>query len=60
MASQYRPRSALVTRVTSVARLRFLVIDAHNHLADLFGDGWDAGPVSDLLDVLDEAGVRAG
>lgn len=53
----FRPRSALVTRVTPIDRPRFPVIDAHNHLAEPFGSGWDQKPVSELLDVLDQAGV---
>ena len=49
----------LVTRASRVERPRFPVIDAHNHLGELFGGGWDQRPVRELLDVLDEAGVRA-
>lgn len=37
---------------------RFPVIDAHNHLGEEFGGGWDCRPVAELLDVLDESGVR--
>jgi predicted TIM-barrel fold metal-dependent hydrolase len=54
----YRPRSALVTHVTPVHQPRFPVIDAHNHLAGS-SENWDKRPVSELLDVLDKAGVRA-
>jgi predicted TIM-barrel fold metal-dependent hydrolase len=54
----FRPRSKLVTRQTRVERPRFPVIDAHNHLADPFGGGWDKRPLSELLDVLDAANVR--
>ncbi len=54
----YRPRPALVTPVTRLERPRFPVIDAHNHLADPFGGGWDRRPVAELLDALDQAGVR--
>lgn len=57
--ARYRPRPRLVTPATSIARPRFPVIDAHNHLAEPFGGGWDKRPVSQLLDTLDEAGVRA-
>lgn len=56
--SQYRPRSALVTKTTEILKPRFPVIDAHNHLGSDFGGGWDQKPISSLLDVLDEAGVR--
>lgn len=57
--ARYQPRPALVTPATPVARPRFPVIDAHNHLAEPFGGGWDKKPVRELLDVLDEADVRA-
>ena len=53
----FKPQSKLVTKTTLVNRPRFPVIDAHNHLAEPFGGGWDRKPVSMLLDVLDEAGV---
>lgn len=54
----FAPRSQLVTSATSVDKPRFPVIDAHNHLAEPFGGGWDKRPVSQLLDTLDEAQVR--
>jgi predicted TIM-barrel fold metal-dependent hydrolase len=54
----YRPRSALVTQVTTIAKPRFPVIDAHNHLAGS-AEEWDKQPVSKVLDVLDQAGVQA-
>jgi hypothetical protein len=54
---RFRPRPALVTKVTSVERPRFPVIDAHNHLGELFGGGWNRRPVSELLAGLDEAHV---
>jgi predicted TIM-barrel fold metal-dependent hydrolase len=53
----FRPRSKLVTRATRVERPRFPVIDAHNHLADPFGGGWDRKPLNELLEVLDAADV---
>lgn len=58
LLSDYRPRSALTTRLTSVVKPRFPVIDAHNHLGEEFGGGWSQRPVSELLAVLDEAEVR--
>ncbi|MCJ7512094.1 MAG: hypothetical protein MUO23_03895, partial [Anaerolineales bacterium] len=58
MLKDFRPVSQLVTRVTDVTRPRFPVIDAHNHLADPLGGGWDKRPVGDLLHILDQAGVR--
>lgn len=53
----FRPRPQLVVKQTAVTRPRFEVIDAHNHLGEPFGGGWDKKPVSQLLDQLDEAGV---
>lgn len=55
--SQYRPTSQLVTKTTEIVKPRFRVIDAHNHLADPFGGGWDKKPISALMDCLDEADV---
>jgi predicted TIM-barrel fold metal-dependent hydrolase len=40
-----------------VSKPKFPVIDAHNHLGETFGGGWDKKPVNQLLDLLDEAGV---
>ena len=54
----FRPRSKLVTKTSEVLKPRFPVIDAHNHLGNPFGGGWDKKPVSELLAVLDEAAVR--
>lgn len=59
LLSDFSPRPTLVTRASTVERPRFPAIDAHNHLAEPFGAGWDKRPVSELLGVLDEAGVRA-
>jgi predicted TIM-barrel fold metal-dependent hydrolase len=56
--SQFLPRSALVTKTTEILKPRFPVIDAHNHLMDPFGGGWDKKGIPPLLDLLDEAGVR--
>lgn len=58
LLSDYQPRSALVTKSTPILNPRFPVIDAHNHLAEPFGGGWDNRPVSELIAVLDEANVR--
>jgi hypothetical protein len=56
--TDYRPIPKLVTRTTLVEQPRFPVIDAHNHLAEPFGGGWDKRPVRELLDLLDAAQVR--
>ncbi len=58
LLKDYQPRPALVTKATTVEKPKFPVIDAHNHLAPPFGGGWDKRPVSELLDVLDEAGIE--
>jgi len=55
----YKPVPRLVTGQTLVSKPRFPVIDAHNHLGGDFGGNWDQRPVAQLLDILDEAGVRA-
>jgi predicted TIM-barrel fold metal-dependent hydrolase len=59
LLTDYRPRSALVTKTTLTVKPRFPVVDAHNHLAEPFGGGWDKRPTTQLLDALDAAGVRA-
>src|SRR5690348_6980986 len=56
--SQFEPHPRLQVKQTEVTLPRFHVIDAHNHLAEPFGGGWDKRPLSELLDVLDEADVR--
>lgn len=56
--TDYIPSPKLVTKTTRVEKPRFPVIDAHNHLAEPFGGGWDKRPVVELLDLLDEAQVR--
>ena len=53
----FKPRSQLNTPSTSISTPRFPVIDAHNHLGETFGADWCHRPVSELLQVLDEAGV---
>ncbi len=54
----FRPRPALVTKATTVLQPRFPVIDAHTHLAEPFGGGWDKRPLRQCLAALDEAGVK--
>jgi predicted TIM-barrel fold metal-dependent hydrolase len=58
LLEKYRPKPQLVTKRTLVRKPRFPVIDAHNHLGEAFGGGWDHKPLDELLDRLDEAGVR--
>ena len=57
LLENYRPQSKLVTKTTPVDKPKFPAVDAHNHLGDPFGGGWDKKPVSELLDLLDEANV---
>jgi predicted TIM-barrel fold metal-dependent hydrolase len=57
LLENFRPKSKLVTRITMVDKPRFPVIDAHNHLGEPFGGGWEKKPVNELLDLLDKAGV---
>jgi predicted TIM-barrel fold metal-dependent hydrolase len=56
--SDFHPRPRLVVSETQITKPRIPVIDAHNHLGGTFGGGWDQRPLSELLDVLDEADVR--
>lgn len=58
LLSNFRPYPKLVTKATRVLKPRFPVIDAHNHLGEPFGGGWDKRPANELLTVLDEADVR--
>jgi len=56
--ADYRPVSKLVVPQTPVLVPCCPVVDAHNHLGDLFGGSWDRRPVAELLDVLDQAGIQ--
>ncbi|MEO5953161.1 MAG: amidohydrolase family protein [Chloroflexia bacterium] len=58
LLQNYTPQPTLVTPSTSVPQPAHPVIDAHNHLDTTFGGGWINRPVSELLDVLDQANVR--
>jgi len=57
LLENYHPRAKLEVATTQIRAPKFTVIDAHNHLAEPFGGGWDRKPLSELLDLLDEAGV---
>jgi predicted TIM-barrel fold metal-dependent hydrolase len=57
LLDDYRPISRLVTKTTVVLKPRFPVIDAHNHLGELFGRGWINRPLEDIVAALDAAGV---
>jgi hypothetical protein len=58
LLESYRPKSCLVTKSTTVTKPRFPVVDAHNHLGEVFGGGWIHRPVEELVDTLDQAGVK--
>ena len=53
----FNPRSKLVNKTTAVAKPRFPAFDAHNHLGETFGGGWEDKPLSKLLGLLDQAGI---
>ncbi len=57
LLANFRPKPQLVTKTTRIDTPRFPVFDAHNHLGEPFGGGWDKKPLAELLDTLDEAGV---
>ncbi len=57
LLENFRPHSKLSTKTTLVDKPKFPVVDAHNHLGEPFGGGWDKKPLPELLDLLDEAGV---
>ena len=54
--SDFRPKPMLVTKETAVAKPRFPVIDAHNHLGQ-FGGDWCKRTVSEFTDALDQANI---
>jgi len=53
----YFPESKLVVPRNEVLEPRFPVIDAHNHLGEEFGGGWENQPFEELISLLDEAGI---
>jgi predicted TIM-barrel fold metal-dependent hydrolase len=57
LLKEFRPKAKLVTKTTPVLVPRFPVIDAHNHLGEPFGGGWDKKPLSQLIEQLDAANV---
>jgi predicted TIM-barrel fold metal-dependent hydrolase len=58
LLQEFKPHSKLCVKESVVEKPRFPVIDAHNHLGEDFGGGWSYRPVEELLDCLDESGVR--
>jgi predicted TIM-barrel fold metal-dependent hydrolase len=57
LLKEFCPQSKLKTNVTLISKPRLPVIDAHNHLGEPFGGGWDKKPINELLDLLDVAGI---
>ena len=55
--SEFHPQPKLVTKETAVPLPKFRVVDAHNHLGEPFGGGWDKRPLPELLAQLAEAHV---
>jgi predicted TIM-barrel fold metal-dependent hydrolase len=55
----YRPRSSLHVAQHRVARARFPVVDAHNHLGRWLTQDWGAPDVGALLALMDELNLRA-
>jgi predicted TIM-barrel fold metal-dependent hydrolase len=58
LLNEFQPHPRLFVRHTEVKKPRFPVIDAHNHLAEPFGGGWDKRPVAEVLAILDMADVQ--
>jgi predicted TIM-barrel fold metal-dependent hydrolase len=56
--ADYRPRASLRVPVHEVLRPRFPVIDAHQHLGPAWGGEWSQRPTTDLIALLDDAGVE--
>lgn len=57
LLENFRPRSALVTKTTLIHKPKFPVIDAHNHLAQFGLNAITLLAISEICDLLDEAGV---
>jgi predicted TIM-barrel fold metal-dependent hydrolase len=53
----YTPLSKLLVPQTEVLKPRFGAIDAHNHLGEAFGGGWEKQSFEELTGLLDEAGI---
>jgi predicted TIM-barrel fold metal-dependent hydrolase len=58
LLSQFRPRSALVTKDHTPTKARFPVVDVHNHLGQGRDGSWRVGDVRALLALMDELDVR--
>ena len=56
--NDYRPVSKLRLLEHRVEQPRFGVVDAHNHLGEVFSYGWSKRPVHELVAALDEVCVE--
>jgi predicted TIM-barrel fold metal-dependent hydrolase len=55
----FRPKAQLVTKITTITKPKFPVIDAHIHLQGPFGGSWNQQPVENLLRSMNAAQVKA-
>jgi len=58
LLNEYKPLPQLRVKSTCVKMPRYPIIDAHNHLGTPFGGDSALRPVSELVSILDEAGVK--
>ncbi len=58
LLNKYRPTPKLCVKTTQIDVPRYPVIDAHNHFGTPFGGDSAQRPVGELVDILDEAGVK--
>lgn len=58
LLSDYRPQSMMSARGSPVDHPRFPVFEAHSHL-ELLGGDWPNRPLSELIDVMEQAGVKS-
>jgi predicted TIM-barrel fold metal-dependent hydrolase len=53
------PNPMLIVEKHEVSKPRFPAIDAHNHVGQSFGGDWSRRTPGELVDVLDEVGIRS-
>ena len=56
--NDYRPVNQLRLPAQRIEKPRFGVVDAHNHLGEVFSYGWSKRPVAEVVAAMDEAGVE--
>jgi len=57
LLENYKPVSKLIVPTTTIDKPKYPVVDAHDHLTESFGE-WTRRPIRQLLDLLDEGGVK--